>query len=81
MSFDHVTDPVVLTVLNGDLSEDAICQALTATSKHIAADMANEDIDLTILKHRVDSFNAADHAWNELGDAAACLEFLKEYWS
>ena len=81
MTFDHVTDPVVLAVLNGDISEDAICQALTRTGNHLAKDLNDESIDPAALKHRINTYNDAYEAWNQEGDIDGCLESLKEYWS
>ena len=80
--YNHVTDPVVRAVLDGDISEDAICLALTVTSAALIVDMHSTDlgIDLTVLDARRQDYEDADYAWNEEGDAAACVEALRRYW-
>lgn len=80
-SFSHVTDKTLRATLEGDFSEDSICQALTTTAEALEADRGNEDVPAKALSIREQAFEDADFAWNEEGDAAACLEALRTFWS
>lgn len=47
-AFNHVNDPLIRSVLEGDISEDALCYALNETLRHARADQAM-DTDAEIL--------------------------------
>ena len=80
-SFGHIDDPGLRATLEGDFSEDSICQALTTTAAALEADKENEDVPYKALAIREQAYEDADFAWNEEGDAAACLEALRTFWS
>lgn len=78
--FAHIADKRLVEVLEGNISEDAICYALSKTGEHLAADMVSEAVDPTVLDARLSAYEDALFAWNEEGDAAACVEALREVW-
>ncbi len=80
-SFAHVTDPEIRATLEGDFSEDSICHALVATEEALEDDRLNPDIEGKALAIREQAYEDAEHAWNEEGDAAECLEQLRKFWS
>lgn len=80
-SFEHVADKTLRATLEGDFSEDSICSALTTTAEALEADLANEDVPYEAIEVREQTYEEAAHAWNEEGDAAACLEALRKFWS
>ena len=80
-NFSHVEDQTLRSTLEGDFSEDSICQALNATSDALESDYKNEDVSQKSYAIREDAYEEALHAWNEEGDAAACLEALRKFWS
>lgn len=79
--FAHVEDKMIRSVLNGDISEDAICYTLHETQKAFEADEANEDIPLHVLNARGQAIEDATEWWNEEGNVFETLECLKKYWS
>lgn len=80
-SFEHLDDPSLRSTLEGDFSEDSICQALTTTADALESDKGNEDVGYAALAIREQAYEDASNAWNEEGDAAACLEALRKFWS
>lgn len=80
MTYEHITEPTVLRVLQGDISEDAICQALHASQECVSQDLLAGEVDPLVLDARLDALNDALFAWNEEGDAAACVEALRTLW-
>jgi hypothetical protein len=80
-SFEHVTDKTLRATLEGDFSEDSICQALNATADALEADSGNEDVPYKALSIREQACEDAHTAWNDEGDVAACLEALRTFWS
>lgn len=80
-NFDHVDDANTRAVLAGDLSEDAICQALTWANQCCQADQHNEDVSFEMQAARAEALENAEYEWNEEGDAFECVEHLKQFWS
>lgn len=80
-SFAHIVDKTLRATLEGDFSEDSICQALNDTADALEADRGNEDVPHKALAIREQAYEDAHHAWNEEGDTAACLEALRTFWS
>lgn len=80
-TWEHVEDTLIRSVLNGDLSEDALCYALTKTLRHAMADQADEDVPYAVSEQRLAlAYDAAD-AWCVEGDAFAALECLQACWA
>lgn len=81
MQYDHVEDPTIRSVLQGDISEDAMCYALNETLRHIQADQANEDVPYFVSEQRLALAHDAVVAWNVEGDAFQSLEYLRQCWA
>lgn len=80
-NFSHVIDPDLRRLLNGDLSEDALCTALTTTLDAARADQNNPRVPLALAERRQAQAEEACEAWNEHGDMPEALEALRRYWS
>lgn len=80
MNFAHVEDSLIRSVLEGDVSEDALCYALHETLGHASADQNNEDVPHPVTERRLALALEAAEAWNEHGDAFESLERLREVW-
>ena len=79
--FEHVEDLTIRSVLQGDISEDALCYALNETLRHAMADQENEDVPYAISEQRLAlAYDAADW-WNEEGDAFQSVECLRQCWA
>ena len=79
-AFNHVNDPLIRSVLEGDISEDALCYALNETLLHARADQANENVPYAISEQRLAlAYDAADW-WNEEGDVFSAVEALRHCW-
>ena len=80
-NFDHVVDDRVRRVLMGDVSEDAICYALTQSRGAVAADQFNPDVTTKTLMARERAIEYAEICWNEDGDLDGALVYLQDFWS
>ena len=78
--YAHVIDKTIREVLDGDLSEDAICYALTETRFHALSDTYNEDIPHELSAYRLELAEEASWWWNEEGDAFKAVEALRQCW-
>ena len=80
MQYDHVEDALIRSVLQGDISEDALCYAIYETLRHVEADQTNEDVPYYVAAERlVLAYDAADW-WNNEGDAFQSVECLRQCW-
>ena len=78
--YDHVEDAIIRSVLQGDISEDALCYALNETLRHAQADQADENVPYAISEQRLAlAYDAADW-WNNEGDAFQSVECLRQCW-
>lgn len=81
MQFEHVEDTLIRSVLQGDISEDALCYALNETLRHAQADQVNEDVPYAVAEQRLAlAYDAADW-WNEEGNVFESLECLRQCWA
>lgn len=80
MTFDHVEDAIVRSVLMGDLSEDALCHALSYTLECAERDYLNEEIPFKVSYHRLCAAMDASDWWNTEGNAFEAVECLKDAW-
>jgi hypothetical protein len=81
MNFAHVEDKLIRSVLEGDISEDALCYALSETICHARADQANEDVPYAVSEQRLGLAYDAAEWWNEHGNVFESLECLRQCWS
>ncbi len=79
--FAHVEDLKIQSVLNGDVSEDAICYALTQSREAVMQDQFNPDVSYKVLAIREAAIDEAEFAWNEDGDLDETLAALRRFWS
>ncbi len=79
--FAHVADDKIRGVLTGDVSEDAICYALTQTRKAVMEDQFNPDVSYKTLAIREEAIDDAEFCWNDEGDLDGTLDALQRYWS
>ncbi len=79
--FAHVEDALIRSVLLGDVSEDAICYALTKTRDALMQDQFNPDVSYKVLAIREAAIDEAEFAWNEDGDLDEMLAALRRFWS
>ncbi len=79
--FAHVEDLKIQSVLNGDVSEDAICYALTQSREAVMQDQFNPDVSYKVLAIREAAIDEAEFAWNEDGDLDEMLAALRRFWS
>lgn len=78
--YDHVEDAVIRSVLQGDISEDALCYALSETLRHAVEDQFNPEIPYTVSEQRLAlAYDAADW-WNNEGNAFQSVECLRQCW-
>ena len=80
-NWNHVEDALIRSVLNGDLSEGALCYAVAQTLDHAMADQENEDVPYAVSEQRLALAYDASDAWNIEGDAFGALEYLKACWA
>lgn len=80
-NFDHVVDARIRSVLMGDLSEDAICYALTQSRDALMQDQFNPDVSYKVLDAREAAIDDAEFSWNDEGDPFSAMESLKKFWS
>lgn len=78
--FNHVEDKTIRSVLEGDVSEDALCYAINETLGHAQADQANEDVPYAVSEQRLALAQDASDWWNEEGDMFEAVEALRECW-
>ena len=78
--FNHVEDKTIRSVLEGDVSEDALCYAINETLRHSQADQASEDVPYVISEQRLALAQDASDWWNEDGDMFKAVEALRECW-
>ena len=81
MRFEHVKDDLIRSVLNGDVSEDALCYAINETLRHAQADQADDDVPYAISEQRLALACDAEDAWNVEGDAFQSVEYLRQCWA
>ena len=79
--FAHVVDPLIRSVLLGDVSEDALCYALHETEMAFYKDQKDEMIPFAVIEAREQAVTDAVEWWNEHGDSFQAVESLKKYWS
>lgn len=85
--FGHVEDEFLRGVLNGDVSEDALCTALNMTADALEADIRADESGMEsappieCINAREEAYQNAVDAWNEDGDMMESLEYLKRFWS
>jgi len=79
--FAHVEDALIRSVLLGDVSEDAICYALTKTRDALMQDQFNPDVSYKVLAIRESAIDDAEFCWNDEGDLDGTLEGLQRFWS
>lgn len=80
-NWNHVDDDLIRSVLNGDLSEDALCYAISKTLDHAMADQTDEDVPCAVSERRLAWAYDASDAWNIEGDAFGALECLQACWA
>lgn len=80
-NWNHVEDALIRSVLNGNLSEDALCNAIAKTLDHAMADQENEDVPYDVSEQRLALAYDASDAWNIEGDAFGALECLQACWA
>ena len=78
--YDHVEDAMIRSVLQGDISEDALCYALNETLRHAQADQADENVPYAISEQRLALAYDAIDAWNVEGNAELSIELLRQCW-
>ena len=78
--FDHVEDQKIRGLLLGDVSEDAICYALSQSRDALMADQFNPDISYKTLAIREAAIDLAEFSWNDEGDLDGALEGLRCFW-
>jgi hypothetical protein len=80
MDFAHVEDQLIRSVLEGDISEDALCYALTKTIEHAWADQTHPDVPYAVSEQRLALAYDASDWWNEHGNVFESLECLRQAW-
>ncbi len=80
-NFGHVEDTLVRSVLEGNISEHAICYAITETLNAALADQHNEDVPFCVSEQRLALAQDAADWWNEEGNIFECLGCLQLCWS
>lgn len=80
ITYDHVIDDTVRTVLLGTYDEQSLPYALNHTAQCLNEDATNPDVDLTVLDARIDAYNRAHDALHDEGDTEACLNNLRACW-
>ena len=78
--FNHVKDKIIRSVLEGDVSEDALCYALNETLRHALSDSNDQNIPAKVSEHRLTLAQDASDWWNEDGDMFEAVEALRECW-
>ncbi len=78
--YAHVVDKKIRSVLEGDVSEDAICYALTQSRDAVMQDQFNPDVSYETLAAREEAIDDAEFCWNEEGDLDGALEGLQRFW-
>lgn len=78
--FDHVADQKIRSLLLGDVSEDAICYALTQSRDALMADQFNPDVSYKTLAIREEAIDDAEFCWNDEGDLDGTLSGLQRFW-
>ena len=79
MTFDHVADKIIRSVLNGEASEDALPYALDVTIWHAEADQANQDVPFSVSEQRLALAIDASEWW-DVGNKRMALQCLREAW-
>jgi hypothetical protein len=78
--FNHVEQEWLRNILLGDVSEDAICKALTYTRQCLEEDSGDEEVSLAALDYRLTWLEDAEYAWNDEGNTMWALESLQNVW-
>lgn len=78
--WNHVDDDLIRSVLNGNLSEDAVGYAVSKTLDHAMADQMNEDVPYAVSEQRLALAYDASGAWC-VGDNFGALEYLQACWA
>jgi alpha-galactosidase/6-phospho-beta-glucosidase family protein len=78
--FDHVEDQKIRSLLLGDVSEDAICYALTQSRDALMSDQFNPDVSYKTLAIREEAIDDAEFCWNDEGDLDGTLAGLQRFW-
>lgn len=78
--FGHVEQDWLRKILEGDVSEDAICEALAYTRECLEEDSGDEEVSLAALEYRLHWLEDAECAWNEEGDMMWSLDSLRNVW-
>lgn len=78
--FDHVEDKLIRSVLMGDVSEDAICYALSKSRQALMEDQFNPDVSYKTLAIREEAIDDAEFLWNDEGDLDGALVGLQRFW-
>ena len=79
MTFDHVADNRIRSVLNGDASEDALRYALDMTLEHAEADQADQDVPFSVSEQRLALALDASEWW-DVGNKSMAIQCLKDAW-
>ena len=80
-NFDHVGDALIRSVLQGDISEDSLCYALSETMDAALKDMTHPLLTQHYAEKRLSLAQEASDWWNEEGNAFKAVECLQEFWT
>jgi len=80
-NFDHVEDALLRSVLQGDISEEALCYALSKTMNAALKDMTHPLLTQDYAEKRLSLAQEASDWWNEEGNAFKAVECLQEFWT
>ena len=78
--FNHVKDKTIRSVLECDVSEDALCHALNETLRHALLDSNDQNIPAKVSEQRLALAQDASDWWNEDGDMFEAVEALRAFW-
>ena len=79
-NYPHVTDPLIRSVLDGDISEDAMCYALSETLEAAQKDLTHPEVPFDVANKRFALAQDASDWWNDEGNPFKALECLREAW-
>lgn len=80
MNYAHVEDRLIRSVLEGDISEDALCYAIAETIRHAQADQDDENVHFLVSERRFAFAQDAADWWNKEGNALESLKCLRQCW-
>ena len=78
--YPHVTDPLIRSVLDGDISEDALCYALSETMEAALKDLTHPEVPSAVAEKRLALAEDASDWWNQEGNAFEALDCLRKVW-